>query len=316
MAGFAQGKPAGKFMYSLLQARFYNRKLPMAELSLLMVAIFWGTSYGLTKEALVYIPVLGFLTIRFLMTFSILLPILSRELRSGAARDWKYALPTGCILLSIFLCETYGVANTTASNAAFLISLCVLITPFIEWAVFKSYPGGKIFLQAMGCLLGVFLLSYHETEGVAFNQGDGFILLAALFRGFMVIVTRKLMIGRQLSSISLTAIQSGVVGSGALLLCLMINPETNLQIPMAPEFWLITLYLVLFCTIFAFFAQNYGVRQTSPSRVALLMGTEPAFGAAFAMLWLGEQLTGLQILGGLLIVVCATYSSMNRSSQK
>ncbi|WP_419835010.1 EamA family transporter [Endozoicomonas atrinae] len=84
---------------------------------------------------------------------------------------------------------------------------------------------------------------------------------------------------------------------------------------MVPEFWLITLYLVLFCTIFAFFAQNYGVRQTSPSRVALLMGTEPAFGAAFAMLWLGEHLTGLQILGGLLIVVCATYSSIHRASQ-
>ncbi len=301
-------------MHALLESRFYKRKWPIAECSLLMVAIFWGTSYGLTKEALVYVPVLGFLTIRFLMTFSILLPILSKELKTGAAKDWKYALPTGCILLTIFLCETYGVANTTASNAAFLISLCVLITPFIEWAVFKSYPGGKIFLQAAGCLLGVFLLSYNEELGVTINQGDGFILLAAVFRGFMVIVTKKLMIGRQLSSISLTALQSGVVGAGAMLLCLMINPESNLQIPTAPAFWLTMLYLVLFCTIFAFFAQNYGVRKTSPSRVALLMGTETAFGAAFAILWLGEHLAWFQIAGGIIIVACATYSSMSRAS--
>ncbi len=153
-------------MYTLIQTGVNNNKRHLAELSLLLVAIFWGTSYGLTKEALTYVTVLGFLTIRFLMTFCILLPVLYRELKSGNAYDWKYALPTGCILLLIFLFETYGVANTTASNAAFLISLCVLITPFIEWVVFKNYPGGKIFLNATLCLIGVLLLSYNQTVGV------------------------------------------------------------------------------------------------------------------------------------------------------
>ncbi len=82
-------------MHALLESRFYKRKRPVAECSLLMVAIFWGTSYGLTKEALAYVSILGFLTIRFLMTFSILFSILSKELKTGAAKDWKYALPTG-----------------------------------------------------------------------------------------------------------------------------------------------------------------------------------------------------------------------------
>jgi drug/metabolite transporter (DMT)-like permease len=74
------------------------------------------------------------------------------------------------------------------------------------------------------------------------------------------------------------------------------------------HFWLILLYLVLFCTIFAFFAMNYGLKHTTPTRVALLTGSEPAFGALFAVLYLGEHLVWYQWLGGLLIVAAALYS--------
>ena len=36
-------------------------------------------------------------------------------------------------------------------------------------------------------------------------------------------------------------------------------------------------YLVLVCTVFAFFIQTWAVRRTSPSRVSLLLGTEPVW---------------------------------------
>ncbi|TMO20680.1 EamA family transporter, partial [Pseudoalteromonas sp. S4492] len=68
------------------------------------------------------------------------------------------------------------------------------------------------------------------------------------------------MVESQLSTTGLTAIQSGVVGGGSLLL-LMITGQT-IELPSSSEFWMITLYLVLFCTIFAFFAQNFAVRKT------------------------------------------------------
>ena len=39
------------------------------------------------------------------------------------------------------------------------------------------------------------------------------------------------------------------------------------------------LYLVLVCTVFAFLVQTWAVRRTSPSRVSLLLGTEPVWAA-------------------------------------
>ena len=52
--------------------------LRLSDLTLLLVAVVWGTSYGVTKGALAFYPVLGFLAVRFCLTFALLLPSLLR----------------------------------------------------------------------------------------------------------------------------------------------------------------------------------------------------------------------------------------------
>ena len=86
---------------------------------LLLVAMIWGGSYSAAKLATAEVPVLQFLVLRFGLTFVLLLPAL-RGLR--AAQSWRAALAgatlLGINLLAIFVCETFGVSLTTASNAA------------------------------------------------------------------------------------------------------------------------------------------------------------------------------------------------------
>jgi drug/metabolite transporter (DMT)-like permease len=74
------------------------KRLPTAEILLVLVAIFWGTSYGVTKEALLVTSVLTFLVIRFSITFLMMLPVLWRDLAAGRASGWPYAMLTGLIL--------------------------------------------------------------------------------------------------------------------------------------------------------------------------------------------------------------------------
>ncbi|MDG6754575.1 DMT family transporter, partial [Staphylococcus aureus] len=69
-------------------------------------------------------------------------------------------------------------------------------------------------------------------------------------------------------------------------------------------------YLVGACTLFAFFAQNYAIKRSSPTRVALLMGSEPAFGALFAWLWLGERISLSGWIGGGLIVTASLLATV------
>lgn len=283
--------------------------LRLSDLGLLLVAIVWGTSYGVAKGALAFYPVLGFLAVRFGLTFVLLLPCLLRAGRTERRDAWRAGLPLGGGMLCIFLCETYGVALTQASNAAFLISLCVVLTPGVEWVMLGQRPRPAIFGFAAVSLLGAALLSGGLSGHV--GLGDGLMLLAALLRAVSVCQTARLTRGSTAPALALTAVQAGVVGLGSALLATALGGDQGLPpLPTDGAFWLATAYLVLGCTVFAFFAQNWALKHTPPSRVALLTGSEPAFGALFAVLWLGETLSPVAWVGGALIVLAAWWTSL------
>lgn len=286
----------------------------LSDLTLLAVAMVWGTSYGVAKIALASYPVLGLLALRFGLTFILLLPAL-RSLRRVKVSTLVATVGVGGLLLAIFLAETFGISLTRASNAAFLISLCVVMTPLIEWALLRRMPLRLEWLAVLLSLYGAFLVSggLHMP-----TTGDALILLAALLRALNMCVTKRLMRDPALTSLSVTAIQAGTVGLGSMIVAMIFAPAQWQPIPALAghvPFWSSVFYLVFACTLFAFFAQNYAVRRSSPTRVALLMGSEPAFGALFAYAWLGEHLSVAAWCGGGLIVVASLLASVRWSGQ-
>lgn len=284
--------------------------LRLSDVALLLVAVVWGTSYGVAKGALAFYPVLGFLAVRFILTFTLLLPALLRAGLQPRRDAVRTGLPLGALMLGIFLCETFGVALTQASNAALLISLCVVLTPFAEWWLLGRRPARAMFGFAGISLLGAALLSGGMAG--AFGWGDGLMLGAAALRAITVCQTSKLTRHSTAPTLALTAVQAGVIGFGSLLLALCL-PGGLPPLPSEGAFWQASLYLVLGCTVFAFFAQNWALKHTSPSRVALLTSSEPVFGALFAVLWLGEGLSAAGWIGGGLIVLAALWTTARRA---
>ncbi|UIP28618.1 DMT family transporter [Photobacterium sp. TLY01] len=289
---------------------------PKTEFLLLLVAVFWGTSYGLTKQALLLTTALTFIAIRFSMTFVALLPIMVMDFRKGRNKDWFAAIPTGGILSAIFFCEVFGVSLTTASNAAFLISLSVILTSFAEFIINKRRVSPRMFLLVLISVAGVFLLTHREGMVWTLNTGDYFILLAAVLRAMMVTLTKKFTDGREITTATLTALQSLTVALVAAVALNVAMPTAAVSLPDSVTFWSILVYLVLFCTLFAFYVQNHAVRQISPTRASLLMGSEPLFGALFAVVWLQESLSGVQVLGGGMILVSVLLASMKESPDR
>ncbi|KAA1006527.1 EamA family transporter [Paraburkholderia panacisoli] len=287
-----------------------ERLLLLSDLMLLAVAVVWGTSYGVVKSALVFYPVLGLLALRFGITFVILSPAL-RHLRAADARTLRGVLIAGILLLGIYLCETFGILMTRAANAAFLISLCVVLTPLVEWLLLKRRPSRIEWAAVALSLLGAWLLA---GEGkLSFNPGDALILLAALLRALTVCVTKRVMRDSSLPPLSVTAVQSGVVAFGSAAAASLFTPRQWQALPALSgqaTFWAYIAYLVLACTLFAFFAQNFAIKRSSPTRVSLLMGSEPAFGALFACIWLGEQISTAAWVGGMLIVAASILATV------
>ncbi len=226
-------------------------------------------------------------------------------------------LPLGALLLSIFVCETYGVAHTPASRAAFLISLCVVFTPVAEWALMGQRPSRAVWMCVAVSLCGALLLAGGWQGG--WSGGDALMLAAAVLRALMACATARA--ARHVSPsaapgaapvpvLLLTTVQSAVVGLGTLAMGWALLPQGLPPLPTwaaASGFWWATAYLVLGCTVFALVAQNWALKHTSPSRVGLLTGTEPAWGALFAVAWLGESLGPQGWLGGALMVGAALW---------
>lgn len=281
---------------------------------LLLVAVIWGGSYSAAKIAAEQMPVLQLLVLRFGLTFLLLLP----ALRGLAGASWPAALAgasaLGANLLAIFVCETFGVSLTSAANAAFLISLCVAFTPLCEWRLLRVRPTAVVATAAGLSLLGATLLAFqHGAGAAALSWGDGLMVLAALLRGVMVCLTRRHGQRHSLPALTLTAVQMGVMTLGAAALTVAVHGTAWPPLPRSASFWAAMAFLVLLCTLLAFFVQNYAIARTQPSRVALLMGSEPLWGALIAVTLLGEHMTWQGWLGGALIVVSAWWVTRSSS---
>lgn len=270
-----------------------------ADLAVLGVAVVWGASYPVAKGALADAPVLLLIFYRFLVTALVMTAIAWRDLAAAPRRDLLAGAVLGGILCAIFLAETSGVALTTATNTALIISLCTIFTPFLEFGLQGRLPPAAVVLGAGLAVAGVALLAGGLTLP---GPGDLLVLGAAILRAIMVVSTKRLMEGRALSSAALTAVQAITVTGLTLVLLLTRQGAGSLVVTAGAGFWGAVAFLSLFCTITAFYIQNAAVRRSSPTRVSFLMGTEPLFGFALSWMLLAEAAAPATLIGAGLIV--------------
>ncbi|MCX4578439.1 DMT family transporter [Streptomyces sp. NBC_01571] len=278
------------------------RRAWLTDLPLLLVAAVWGASYLAAKDVTTARTVIAVLVLRFAVALPVLVAAGWRSLRALTAAQWRGAAVLGLILSGIFLLETYGVVHTSATNAGLVISLTMIFTPLAEAAVNRVRPA-RAFLAAAGVsVLGVVLL----TQSGGFTRpspGDLLMLLAAVARTGHVLVMSRSKAVRGAGALPLTTVQ---LGTAVLVFALLSAGADTTPWAAAADFgareWAGLLFLAVCCTLFAFFVQMWAVRRTSPSRVGLLLGTEPLWAAAAGIALGGERLGAVGLLGGVLVI--------------
>ncbi|MGW3309201.1 DMT family transporter [Streptomyces sp. NPDC001073] len=279
------------------------RRAWSTDLPVLLVAVVWGASYLAAKDITTARTVLAVLVLRFALVLPVLAVVGHRSLRALTAAQWRGAALLGLILAGIFLLETYGVVHTSATNAGLIISLTMIFTPLAEAAVTRTRPSRGFLGAAALSVLGVLLL----TQGAGFSRpslGDLLMLLAALARTLHVLAMSRTKAVRGADALPLTTVQ---LGTAVLVFALLSTGADTTPWETAADFgvreWAGLLFLSVFCTLFAFFVQMWAVRRTSPSRVSLLLGTEPLWAAAAGIALGGERLGALGLVGGVLVLL-------------
>ncbi|MFJ3726028.1 DMT family transporter [Streptomyces sp. NPDC090045] len=280
------------------------RRAWLADLPVLAVAVVWGGSYLAAKGITTSHTVIAVLVLRFALVLPVLVVAGWSRLRALGPAQLRSAGLLGLVLGGIFLLETYGVVHTSATNAGLIISLTMIFTPLAEAAVRRRAPSAGFLGAAAVSVTGVVLL----TQGAGFTApglGDLLILGAALARTLHVLLMARIEAVQDADALSLTTVQLGVAVLVFALLAAV--PGTGAS-PWAAAAgfgaaeWAGLAFLSVFCTLFAFFVQMWAVRRTSPSRVGLLLGTEPLWAAVAGITIGGEHLGPLGYAGAALVL--------------
>ncbi|RPE33115.1 DMT family transporter [Kitasatospora cineracea] len=272
----------------------------LRDLPLLAVAVVWGSSFWAVRQVAEDRTVVAVLVLRFGVVLPVLGVVAWRRLRGLSFAQWGGGAVLGVVLGAVFLLETYGVVHTSATNAGLVISLTMVFTPLAEAVLRRSAPPVG-FLAAVGVsVLGVALLTGLRAPSV----GDLLVLGAAVARTVNVLATARLRSVRGVDALALTWVQLAFATVVFALAAPFAGPS---PLAVAASFdaarWGLLLYLSLLCTLFAFFVQLWAVRATSPSRVSLLLGTEPLWAALCGVLLAGDRPGRLALLGAVAVLV-------------
>jgi len=268
---------------------------------LLAIVAVWGWAFSLMKAPIEAYGVVSFLTVRFIIGSAAISLVAARRV---TWRTLKVGAPIGLVLAAAYLLQTFGLRHSTATNTGLITGLFIVFAPLANRALF----GVRTRLVLWGAIgvsvAGLALLAGGGPDGVAL--GDALTLCAAACFGLHIALLDR----HAKHHDAVVLAQGQLLAATAVLLVVWLLVAWLEVEPLAlpppgwgmDDVWPALLVTGLIATTAAFLVQTYVQQRLRAVQTAAIIVTEPLFAALFAYLLLGDRLTGLQIVGGVLMV--------------
>jgi drug/metabolite transporter (DMT)-like permease len=228
--------------------------------------------------------------------FLLLVALVSRQLELGNCRRQLGVLLTAGFCLGanwVFLFEAYRYASVSLGTLIYYCGpvLVMVLSPFLfqERLTWNKLIAVGAVILGMVCITGI-------SGGLSF-RGLMNGALAALLYALLIIANKNI---RQVSGLNSTLVQL-VVAFFIISLYLFLRGQLPFAIPEGREL-IYVLVLGLVNTGVACYLYFASMQRLPGQTVALLCYVDPLSAVLFAALFLGEQLTGIQILGAIFIL--------------
>jgi len=195
------------------------------------------------------------------------------------------------------LLKLWGLSHTTATNAAFIMSLSSVASVMFAFLLLKEKTYKRFYAIVLMMIGGVYLVT---TGGVQLlpRIGDIIIFVLAFLIGFMQVYGKRV-----LKTLSVLEISFGRSMVGMLFLGLLIpifSPRGFSTIPSFPVLLLVMANGVTFSSSIMLFYKALQVEGASNTGMFALL--VPVFTAGLGYSLLGELLNIYQVIGGLVIL--------------
>jgi drug/metabolite transporter (DMT)-like permease len=224
---------------------------------------------------------------------------------AGYQRVWKgwngselrWLILSGIFLALHFAFWIASLKFTSVASSVVLVSTNPLFVGLGAWLFFKEPLRLNLILGIILSVFGSALISFGD---VALSKealmGDGLALLGAITASGYLLIGRKMRKGQDLLSYIFP-----VYSAGAIVLILIASASQKPFFGYSPSTYLFLLLLALVPQLIGHTTFNWALKYLPASMVAIAILGEPIGSTILAFFVLGESLTPLKIIGGILI---------------
>lgn len=270
-------------------------------------ALLWGVNYPMVKAVLGEIPENSFLIIRFTVSVALffLLLLLRGESLKVAKEHGPQLLMLGVLGVGVYnLVWTYGIHETTAANAALLISASPIFTGLYSM-IRGDETFGRYHLCGTGLAFAGITAIIAGTPGASFSLaaegmvGNLLVLAGSVLFAVYAILAKPLLTHYSALKLTTLAMLAGlpvIVG-----FCLVQGPP--LSAVYSSSAWAGLGYIIVMGTVAAFVLWYRGIGRSGPFRTVIFHYIVPVVSMVAGEAFLGEPVTLTMVLGGCLVLV-------------
>ncbi len=272
--------------------------------ALITSGVLWGASLPLGKVALAEIGPTWLIVCRFALAVVAFAPFLRWRALRLTPRVVAQIVAGGVLAGSVvFVVEFEGLSRTSAASAALLVALTSPLLAVMAAFVDGERPDRRAWGAIALSILGIALLAGSpgpDRDGF----GDFLCGLAMVGTAVWVLLTRR--ISWAVGPVEAAALQFAV---GLVVLVPLAFVREGPMPMLSASGWSAVVFLGLVCTAVTFGLWNWGIMRVEAARAGVIANLEPAVGAALAVTFLGERLTPLSVLGGLVLLAAAVLAT-------
>ncbi|MFF4165328.1 DMT family transporter [Streptomyces sp. NPDC001741] len=279
-------------------------------------ALFWSSSYAVTKRVLEDVGPLGIGAIRFTLA-ALILGVVVRMRRHGPARpdarQRRQLYLSGFLGITVyFILENVGVDLSTASDASLIVATYPLMTILLELAVFRTRLPATRVAGVLLATLGAFLVVRNGAQvgGSSRWLGDILLLLGGVAWAGYNVLGKRASTGQD--AVGVTYYQTLAGAAGFLLASLLEAGDRRMPDATASA---LLVHLAVACSVGGFLLYNYGLRRMASSVAVNILNLVPVFGVIGAVVINGESIRAAQAAGGVIIIAGVALGMIERGRE-
>jgi drug/metabolite transporter (DMT)-like permease len=275
--------------------------------AMLLVPLFWGGAFGVTKHVVSELPPLTTAALRFFAA-GVLLAIGAAALGgwnwAAVRRHWVglgLLAVTGIFGYNYFF--TVGIQYTSAINAVLVVVINPVTTALVAVTLLGEPCSWRLIagvgLSFFGVLVTITKGSLAALANLSFSLGDLYMLGAVATWTAYTSIAKLVMKNVP----PLTATSAPTLIGSLMLVAASFTEDGWSRLPaLSAQTTAEMIYLIIFPTVVAYFLFNKGIQRIGASRASAYINLTPVNAIWIAALFYGEAVTVPQLIGAALII--------------